>query len=132
MNIKTGDGKIESINVPLNVKQFDQFKVGDKVSAVYHNTVSARLKSPDEPAIDTIRAASTMGQEVEAGGTAAMVKTMTVTVRDIDKSAGSMSLVGPNGWQYSRRVADPSVLDQIKVGDRLDVTWNTNVTLAAQ
>lgn len=132
VNIKTADGKIESINVPLNVKQFDQLKVGDKVSATYHNTVSARLKSPDEPRVDTIRAASSMGQEVQSGGTAAMVKTMTVTVRDVDKNASSISVDGPNGWQYSRRIADPTLLDQIKVGDRLDITWDTNVTLATQ
>ena len=44
VNIRKPDGKIETINVPVNVKQFDQFKVGDKVSATYNNTVSARLK----------------------------------------------------------------------------------------
>ena len=51
-----------------------------------------------------------------------MVKTMTVTVRDVDKNASSISVDGPNGWHYSRRVMDPTFLDKIKVGDRLDVT----------
>src|SRR3954451_15305464 len=48
MNIRKADGKIETINVPRNVKQFDQFKTGDKVSATYANTVIARLKPPGE------------------------------------------------------------------------------------
>ena len=42
INLRKADGKIETINVPVNVKQFDQFKVGDHVSATYNNTVSAR------------------------------------------------------------------------------------------
>src|SRR3954454_5972721 len=48
VNIREADGKIETINVPRDVKQFDQFKVGDKVSATYANTVIARLKPQGE------------------------------------------------------------------------------------
>ena len=52
INIRKADGKIETINVPVNVKQFDQFKVGDKVSATYNNAVSAKLKPPGEAPVD--------------------------------------------------------------------------------
>ena len=57
---------------------------------------------------------------------------MTVTVTDVDKAAGSISVAGPNNWRYSRRVADPALLDQIKAGDKIDITWDTNVTLQPQ
>jgi hypothetical protein len=57
---------------------------------------------------------------------------MTVTVSDVDKNAGSISVVGPNDWRYSRRVMDPTLLDKIKPGDKIDITWDTNVTLAPQ
>jgi uncharacterized protein YqkB len=132
VNIRKADGKIETINVPVNVKQFDQLKVGDKVSATYNNTVTARLKSPGEAPVDNMAGSTSMGQQVQSGGTAAMLRTMTVTVRDVDKNASSISVVGPNNWQYSRRVADPTLLDKIKAGDQIDITWDTNVTLAAQ
>ena len=132
VNIRKADGKIETVHVPVDVKQFDQFKVGDKVSATYNNTVSARLKPPSEAPVDTMGTSSSMGQNVASGGTAAMVRTMTVTVTDVDKNASSISVAGPNNWQYSRRVADPAMLDKIKVGDKIDITWDTNVTLAAQ
>ena len=61
-----------------------------------------------------------------------MVRTMTATITDIDKSASSITFVGPNGWKYSRRVVDPTVFDQVKVGDRVDITWNTDVTVAVR
>ena len=48
MNIKTADGKFETIDVPAGAKRFDELKVGDKVSVTYNNNVSARLKPPGE------------------------------------------------------------------------------------
>ena len=57
---------------------------------------------------------------------------MTATVDAIDKSASSITFVGPNGWKYSRRVVDPTVLDKVKVGDQVDITWNTDVTVSVE
>ena len=61
-----------------------------------------------------------------------MQRTMTATVETIDKSASSITFVGPNGWKYSRHVVDPAVFDKVKVGDKVDITWNTDVTVAVQ
>jgi hypothetical protein len=72
------------------------------------------------------------GQEERPGGTPAVERTMTATVAAIDKDAPSITFVGPNGWRYSRRVVDPEVLDKLKVGDQVDITWNTNVTVAVE
>ena len=57
---------------------------------------------------------------------------MTATITGIDKSASSITFTGPNGWKYSRHVVDPTVLDKVKVGDQVDITWDTNVTVAVQ
>jgi hypothetical protein len=112
------------------VKRFDEVKVGDKVSVTYNNTVLVKLKPPGEAAADTGSQTSTMGQEARPGGTTAVERTMTATVAAIDTAAPSITFVGPNGWKYSRRVADPDVLDKLKVGDQVDITWNTSVTVA--
>jgi hypothetical protein len=132
VNIKTADGKFESIDVPPSAKRFDEVKVGDKVSVTYNNNVSARLKPPGEAAVDTGSMTTTAGQQTRPGGTTAVQKTMTATVDAIDKSASSITFVGPNGWKYSRHVVDPAVFDKVKVGDKVDITWNTDVTVTVQ
>jgi hypothetical protein len=132
MNIKTADGSFVTVDVPPSAKRFDELKVGDKVSVTYNNTVSVRLKPPGEAAVNTASKTSTMGQEARPGGTTAVERTMTATVAAIDKSTSSITFVGPNGWKYSRRVVDPEVLDKLKVGDQVDITWNTNVTVAVE
>jgi len=132
VTIKTADGKFETIDVPQSAKRFDELKVGDKVSVTYNNNVSVRLNSPGEPAVNAGSKTSTMGQEVRPGGTTSVQRMMTVTVDTIDKSASAITFVGPNGWKYSRHVVDPAVLDNLKVGDQVDVTWNTDLKVSVE
>ena len=132
VTLKTADGKFETIDVPPSAKRFDELKVGDKVSVTYNNNVSVRLKPPGEPAVDTGSKTSTMGEEVRPGGTTAVQRTMTAHVDSIDKSTSSMTFVGPNGWKYSRHVVDPAVLEKAKVGDAVDVTWNTDLKVTVE
>jgi hypothetical protein len=127
MNIKTADGKFVAVNVPESVKRFSELKVGDKVKATYNNYVMVRLKPAGEAAVDTADTTTTMGK---SSGSKAMVRTMTATIESIDKSTSSITFVGPNDWKYSRRVVDPTVFDQVKVGDRIDITWNTDLTVS--
>ena len=132
VNIKTPDGTFQTIDVPASAKRFDELKVGDKVSITYNNTVSARLKPPGEPPVNTATGGANAGQGERPGGTAAVERTMTATISAIDKNASSITFTGPNGWKYSRRVVDPTVLDKVKVGDQVDITWDTDVTVAVQ
>ena len=132
VNVKTADGKFVAVDVPASAKRFDELKVGDKLKVTYNNNVYARLKPAGEAAVDTAATASNMAKEARPGGVAAMVRTMTATVNDVDKTASSMTFVGPNGWKYSRRIVDPKVFDQVKVGDRVDITWSTDVTYVVQ
>ena len=132
VNIKTADGKFETIDVPAGATRFDELKVGDKVSLTYNNNVAARLKPPGEAAVDTGTSATTAGQQARPGGTATVQRTMTATIDAIDKNASSITFVGPNGWKYSRLIVDPTVLDKVKVGDKVDITWNTDVTVTVE
>jgi hypothetical protein len=131
LSIKTDDGKFETLEVPQSAKRFDELKIGDKVSVTYNNNVSVRLKPPGEAAVDTGIATQTTGGE-RPGGTIAVVRTMTATIGAIDKSAPSITFVGPNGFKYTRRVVDPDVLDKVKVGDQVDITWNTDLTVSVE
>ena len=132
VNIQKADGSFETVDVPSGAKRFDELKVGDKVSLTYNNHVSARLKPAGEAPVDTQTGTSTAGQGERPGGTASVQRTMTATIAAIDKNASSITFVGPNGWKYSRHIVDPDVLDKVKVGDKVDITWNTDVTVAVQ
>ena len=133
MNIKKADGSFESVDVPAGVQRFDELKVGDKVSVTFNNNVSARLKPPGEAAgrygdrvLDCGAGDATWGHGIRAENDDRDYR------RAIDKNASSITFTGPNGWKYSRHIVDPAVLDRVKVGDKVDITWNTDVTVAVQ
>ena len=132
VNIKTADGKFVALDVPAGAKRFDEVKVGDKVKGVYNNNVMVRLKAPGEAPVNTSASATTAGEQAMPGGTAALVRTITAKIESIDKADSSITFVGPNGWKYQRRVVDPTVFDKVKVGDQVDITWNTDVTITME
>jgi hypothetical protein len=134
VNIKTATGEVVTLDVPEGAKRFAELKVGDKVRATYNNQVSARLKEPGEPAVNTtdMGKAPGTGEGPRPGGAVAMIREMTVTVAAIDRSASLITFVGPNDWKYTRRVVDPMVLEKLQVGDRIDITWNTDVTVSVE
>jgi hypothetical protein len=132
VTIKTADGKFETIDVPESAKRFDELKVGDKVSITYNNNVFVRVKPVGEAPVDTAGKQSTMGQEARPGGATSVQRQITATVDTIDKSTSAITFVGPNGWKYSRHVVDPAVLDTLKVGDRVDITWSTDLKVSVE
>jgi hypothetical protein len=121
-----------TITAPADFKRFAELKVGDTITAKYYENVVLRLKAPGEKAVDTTSESVTPGAGARPGGTAAAQRTITATITAIDPNVPSVSLSGPNNWTYSARIADKAVLKQIKVGDRLDITWTEAVLLSAE
>jgi len=129
MNIKTADGEFVAVTAPPSVTRFGELKVGNHITATYNNNVVASVKPPGEPDVDTVETSSAMDQ---SSGSHGVVRKMTATIVALDKGTSSISFEGVNGWKYSRRVVDPVVFDQVKVGDKVDITWNTELKVSSQ
>ena len=132
LTMKGPDGKLEMVSVPADVKRFDTLKVGDKITAKYYEVITLRKKAPGEKDVNTLTGGVTPGSGAKAGGTAAAQRTITATITAIDPKVPSISLEGPSNWKYSSRVADREALKQVKVGDKLDITWTEAVLISAE
>ena len=130
MTIKDEQGIYDTLTVPPEVTKFNALKVGDKITARYYSSLIVRLKKPGEKAVDVDTAALTPSTGAKPGGTIASQRTLTVTIMAIDQKVPSITVKGPNGWTYSRKVHDKKALAQVKVGDQLDITWNDAVMLS--
>ena len=122
LTVKDKDGIYETIVAPPEMKRFSELKVGDQITARYYDNVVVRLKRPNEPAVDVDTAALTRSKGTP-GGTAATQRSITVTVTAMDPKTETVTVTGPNGYKYSRRVVDKKAFATLKVGDRLDMTW---------
>jgi hypothetical protein len=132
LTLKKATGEFVTVDVPAEAKRFDAIKVGDKVTATYYDNVTVRLKEPGEPSTDKLTGAVTPTEGVKPGATLGAQRTMTATVEAIDPKVPSISFTGPNGWKYSRRIADKNVLKQVKVGDQVDFTWTEAVQVTVE
>jgi hypothetical protein len=127
ITLRGPEGNFLPVAVPPESKKFDQIKIGDKLSLRYYENVVLRVKKPGEPDVDSASEGLTPGAAAKPGGTKAKQRTITAKIEAIDMEAPSISFSGPNGWKYSSRVADKKALEQVKVGDKVDITWTTAV-----
>jgi hypothetical protein len=125
LTLKGPKGNYVDISVPKTVTKFDQIKVGDSMKATYYDNVVLTVQKPGETAKNSAAAAVTKTQTTLPGGTIAEQRTITAVIDAIDPKVPSISFKGPKGWQYSTRVHDKEALKQVKVGDKVDITWTT-------
>jgi hypothetical protein len=123
ITVKDDKGIYETIQAPPGMTRFNEIKVGDKITARYYENTVVRLKKPGEAAVDVDSAALTRGDGKTPAGTAATQRTITVTVTAMDPKTSAVTVKGPNGYVYSRKVNDKKVYSALKVGDQLDMTW---------
>ena len=131
LSVRREDGTPDMLLVPPDFKRFSDLKVGDKITARYYGSLIVRLKKPGEPAIDVDNTALTPTTGAGPGGTVGRQRTLTVTITAIDPKVPSITVKSANGWVYSRKINDKAALAKVKVGDRLDITWNDAVLISA-
>jgi hypothetical protein len=130
VTVRMEDGTDEQLLVPADVQRFSELKVGDKITARYYGSLIVRLKQPGEATVDVTDAAVTPTAGARPGGTLATQRTLTVTITAIDPKVPSITVKSADGWTYNRRVNGRKELEKVKVGDRLDVTWNDAVLIS--
>ena len=113
------------------MERFSQIKVGDTITAKYTDDVVIRLHPAGEPAVDTLTEGVLKAPGDTPAGGAATQRTITATITAIDNSVPSITFKGDKvKWEYSSRVADKEALSKVKVGDRVDITWNEAVAVS--
>jgi hypothetical protein len=113
------------VTAPPEMKRFSELRVGQTVTVRYFENVVFRLKAPGEKDVDTATTGATRGTGVNPGATVAEQRAITATITELDRKVSSITFKGPNGWTYSSRVEDKKLLEKVKVGDRVDITWTT-------
>ena len=129
LTMKGPKGNFMDIVVPETVKRFPEIKVGDTLTARYYENLVIRKKQPGEPDVDTTGEGVTKGGIDKPARTAAKQRTITATITALDPKVPSITLSGPNKWTYSARIEDKKVLDQVKLGDKVDLTWTEALLL---
>jgi Cu/Ag efflux protein CusF len=131
VTLKGPEGNLVMVKADPSVKRFDELKVGDVVTATYTESIAVKVRKPGEPDPDKNTETVTPRPGTKPGATVTREQTITVTVEDIDRTAPSVTVKGPEGKVMSFRVRDPQRLEGVKVGDKVDITYTQSMLLKA-
>ena len=132
MTLKAADGTLTTLSVPDGVRRLDEIKVGDTISAKYVEHMILRLMKPGEDPVNSVTGSVAPGAGAKPSATATVQRSITATITAIDSAIPSITLVGPEKRTYTSKVADAEALKQLKIGDRLDITWSAAVLIAVE
>jgi hypothetical protein len=123
VTLKGLKGNLFDVKAPDEVEGFNSLKVGDQVTATYFAAVALHLRKPGEPAPSTEPTTTTTRKDRTPGSETRRQQTFTATITAIDPKAPSVTVRGPLGRIVPLMVNDAKQLQNVKVGDTIDVTY---------
>jgi hypothetical protein len=125
VTLKDKDGVMETIHCGPEVKRFDELKVGDTVTFRYQESIAYSIRKPGQPSglPTTGDPKLVRGQGAKPSGTVSQQETATVTIKAIDAKVPSVTVLTEDGRTASFKVEDPKNLKDVKVGDKVEVTY---------
>ena len=134
ITLKHEDGELDTIYAPPEVKRFDELKVGDTITMRYYESIAYAIRKPGQPS--GLPAATgpkiTRGQGARPSGTIAQQETATVTLKAIDPKVPSVTVLTEDGRTVSFKVEDKKNLKDVKVGDKVEVTYTKAVMISVK
>ena len=129
-------GNEVTFTVDQRVKRLGEVKVGDLVQADYYVSAAAELRKPtaEETANPLVVLGATAkappGTSPAAGGLR-QFKAVT-TVEGLDRPSQTITVKGPRGNYLTARVAEPSRLTQMRIGDTIVVTYTEALAVSVE
>jgi Cu/Ag efflux protein CusF len=134
VTLKGSDGETTTVKVSNDVRNLEQVKKGDLVTAAFYESIAYHVmkKGTAEPSVDAAVDAerAPVGAMPSAVGGAAV--SITATITNIDKKTNTVTLKGPEGNLVKVKVKDPSRLENVKVGDLVEITYTEAVAISVE
>jgi hypothetical protein len=113
--------------VSQDVENLPQLAAGDRVAVTYVESTAVEIlrKDGEERGVPVV-------EREREDGTFAREETMTARVVALDRSRGSVTLEDDDGDLTTVAVRRPERLSELRVGDRLRVTYRESVALRVQ
>ncbi len=131
VTLRREDGSLVTIKAPDTVRNFDQIKKGDTVTAKYSESVALDIRKSDEPP-SAIQSQTLSRAPVGAKPSAEQTTTQQIsaTVEKIDRTTREVTLMAPDGTTTVVKVPeDMKRFDSLKNGDQVVVTATQSLAI---
>jgi hypothetical protein len=132
ITLQAANGDRKTFTVGPAVKRFNQFKVGDVIRATHYESLVLQLRKPGAAVAPSTSTSVAERLKDRPGGVVAMQETTAVTVKAVDPSVPSITVVTAAGLSETWKIADPKNLEGVAPGDRIEMTYTKGVVVAAE
>lgn len=124
LTIRKPDGHFQVIHVPDEVKRLDEIKINDKLTISYLEAVAIDLKKGAAAGAPGAMATTEVDREPgdKPAGSIIDKVAVTGTVEAVNRAKSTVTLRGPDET-VTLTVQDPSLLNEIAVGDSVTATF---------
>lgn len=131
ITLKKEDGATVTFKAPESVRNFDQIKTGDVVTAKYSESIAVAVRKSDEPPSATGRESI---ERAAPGQKPGIKKTGTIqisaAIEKIDRDTREVTLKGPEGKTRTVKVPEEvKKLDELKEGDQVVLTATESLAI---
>jgi len=129
-------GNSVTFTVDQKVKRLNEVKVGDLVRADYYISFAAELRPPTSeeektPLVMLDAAGKAPPGASPAAGGLRRFKVVT-TIEGLDRPTRTITVKGPRGNYLTARVADPSNLTKMRIGENIVVTYTEALAISLE
>jgi len=130
ITLREDDGSRGTFKVDREVRNLDQVKVGDTVKVDYYESILIKVLDPGEPVNEYNTSVDRSEPGDRPGGAATQSLTMTGRVEEVNKDSSRVTVRGPAGNLRAITVRDKKKLDNIHVGDGVQLTYTESLAVA--
>ena len=130
VTLKDAKGNETVLKVGEEARNLGQVKVGDVVNVEYKLAAVISLKKG--AGVRTATEATSMSRSKlgeKPGGTVTQEGTIVADVIGIDAAKGTVSVKGPGGRVVHGKVADKALLNDVKVGDQVELDYVASLAI---
>ncbi len=134
VTLQRADGSVFKFAVGDEVRNLPQVKVGDEVKVTYYESLAYEVRKAGEGAPVAAVAAGAARAPLgdKPAGLVGQATTVTATIAAIDKAAPTVTLRAPSGELTTFKVRHPEKLDQVAVGDLVDITYTEALAISVE
>lgn len=134
VTLKGPDGKTVTFRVSDEARNLDKVKAGDSVDVKYYEAVAWQVMKPGtapKGMTTTSTMERTKGDELPGAKMGSQV-TIVAEVEAIDKDGKYVTLKGPQGNSERVAVRNPKNLENVKVGDQVQLTYTEAMAISVE
>ena len=133
ITLKTPQGRVSDMTVGPEARNFDQLRVGDKVTVTYQEALTVSLKKgKGELSMKEREIAERAQPGAKPGGTMGREVTVVAEVVSVNKDAQIVTVKGPRGRVMDLHVEDPAQMQDVKRGDRVQAVYTEAVAISVE